>query len=548
MSPLASVRWRELRRSAGPPEIRIQLLGTFTLDTLVPHLGVALAEWGIIAEIGVGPYHQIVQECAGPDSETARFNPDVLVVWPRLEELGDGVDEVVTAIGSAPGQPVVVLPATPSDRPLGAGDAFSPSGMVATAARIREHARARLAGDAVAMCDADDIMRGVGESTAYDRRMEVLAGLPYTDRFLAAAGAALARTIRLAIRPANKGIVLDADGTLWGGVVGELGADGVDLGPGAGQAYLDFQRFLLELRADGVLLALCSKNTEADVWAAFKRPELHLRPEHLSAWRIDWRPKHVGIAEIADELGVGVDSLVLVDDNPAELAEVRAALPGLSAVLMPADPVRWRDMLHTGAFDRRPPTADDRARPLRMSQDCDRERLRRLVSPEEYLADLDIWVRVLRPGRADLHRLAQLVLKTNQMNLNGNRLSEPELDRLCRSGDHEVRMFEAGDRFGDYGQVGSYVLAFGARSARLHLFLLSCRAMGRGIERSMVADAFDVAARRGVERIMATTAETQRNEPCRTFFASIGVSRAGQVCALDRVEHPRYVTLRVHDE
>src|SRR5205085_4943656 len=129
-------------------------------------------------------------------------------------------------------------------------------------------------------------------------------------------GRSLARVVRLAVRSPLKAVVVDADGTLWSGAVGELGAAGVEPAD-----HLDFQRYLLGLRASGVLLVLCSKNIEDDVWAVFDRPDMVLRREHLSAWRIGWHAKHVAVTDIAAELGVAVHDLVLVDDNPAELAE-----------------------------------------------------------------------------------------------------------------------------------------------------------------------------------------------------------------------------------
>ncbi|OLF14428.1 hypothetical protein BLA60_04730 [Actinophytocola xinjiangensis] len=547
----AAARWRELLRSGRRPDVRVRLLGSFTMDAVLPHLGTALADLGVVAEITAGPFNQIVQECVDPRSETAALEPDVLVVWPRLEEFwGEGgLDEVASAATMAAGRLcarlVLVLPATPVDRPLGAGDASNPTGVAASAASARERVRAAVCdAPGAVLCDAEETVRAVGEQSAYDHRLGVLFGIPYTELFLAAMGQSLGRSVALALRPARKVVVVDADNTLWGGAVGEIGADGVDLGPGPGEAYLAFQDHLLGLRANGVLLALCSKNLEEDVWAAFSRREMRLRRDHLSAWRVGWRAKHEAITEIAAELGVGVDAVVFVDDSPAELAEATAALPGLATVAMPADPVWWRAAVDTAALDRLPPTADDMARPERLRQDRDRDQLRQTVAPEIYLKDLEIWVEARDPEPADHRRLAQLVLKTNQLNLNGDRLSGQRLAELCASPDHAVRLVTVGDRFGDYGQVGAYVLELGDRTtARLGLFLLSCRALGRGVERAMVADAFAVADRHGIGTILATVEERQRNEPARRFFTSLGC-RVGVESTVDAVDAPSYVSVR----
>lgn len=557
-----AARWRALRTGAGRDGIGVRLLGTFTLDTFVPHLGTALAELGVPADVTVGPFNRIVRECLDPDSETAAAAPDVLVVWPRLEDLWGGpvavpgtaavgerllraVDDLADAVGSRGGRRVVVLPAVPADRPLGAGDASSPHGVraLATAARQRLAERLGATGGTV-LCDAEDFVRAVGERLTHDRRMEQLAAIPYTDELFAEAGRALARAIRLTVRSAVKVVVLDADGTLWGGAVGELGAEGVALGPGPAASHLDFQRFLLGLRDSGVLLALCSKNVEDDVWEVFARPDMVVRREHLSAWRIGWQAKHIAVTELAAELGIAVNDMVLVDDNPAELAEAEAALPALRTVLMPADPPRWREAVTDPAFDRLPPNDDDRSRPLRLAQDREREQARHALTPRDYLGHLGIWATSRLSSPTDLPRLAQLVLRTNQMNLNGRRPSQDELARLRASRSHEVRLVEAGDGYGDYGQVGLFVLGFFDGTARLELFLLSCRALGRDVERMMLAEAFAVARSRDCESITATVEELPRNEPARLLFGRLGCAVPSQEATLTLVECPSHVEVR----
>jgi FkbH-like protein len=555
-------RWRELRAASGRDEISVRLLGTFTLDTFVPHLGVALTELGVPAEITVGPFNQIVRECLDPNSETAAKAPDVLVLWPRLEDLWGGpvavpgtrvirerllraVDDLIDAVGRRGGRHVVVLPSVPADRPLGAGDASSPHGVLALATAARQRlAEGLVATGGIVLCDAEDFVRAVGERSAYDRRLERLAAIPYTEGLFAEAGLAVARAIRLTVRSAVKAVVLDADGTLWGGVVGEIGAEGIELGPGPAASHLDFQRFLLGLRDNGVLLTLCSKNDEADVWKVFARPDMVMRREHLSAWRIGWRAKSVGVTQLAAELGIAVNDMVLVDDNPAELAEAEAALPALRTVLMPADPPLWRDAVADLAFDRLPPNDDDRYRPLRMAQDRERAQARRTLTPQDYLDHLGIWAAVKPASHADLPRMAQLVLRTNQMNLNGYRPSQDDLARLCTSRSHEVRLVEAGDRYGDYGQVGLFVLGFSGGEARLELFLLSCRALGRDVERMMLAEAFAVARARDCESIVAALEGLPRNEPARLLFGELGCAIASQEAVLTLVEYPSHVEVR----
>lgn len=558
-------RWREVQRSDEPAGLRIALLGTFTLDTFVPSLGVALAGRGTKVEIHLGPINQVVQECSDPSSSTAAFAPDVVVVWPRLEDLWgalgapltdphevylDPLRQVVThALEGARrmgARLVVVLPVIPQERVLGVGDAANPLGAYATATAVREHVRALCAGSSgTVVFDAEEVARTVGMSAGRDGRMAAVAGIPYSAALLEAVGVGLSRTVGLLTVAARKAVVVDADGTLWGGAVGEAGPDGLDFGPGQAAAHLDFQSYLLDLRRAGVLLALCSKNTEADVWPAFERREMRLRREHLSAWRIGWDAKSGAIREIAGELGIATDAVVFIDDNPAEIAQVRADLPEVGAVMMPADPTGWYEAIENASLlDRLPPTSDDRARTERVAHDRARRDLAQSMPPETYLKELEVWATARTARSADLMRLGQLVLKTNQMNLNGRRFGEHELREMSSRPDRSIRVIEAGDRFGDYGTVGCYLLVRRETAADLELFLLSCRVLGRGVEQFMMADASAQAASWGLGTVKAAVVPNERNEPARRFFAELGAGQEGVATPLRRVETPSHISVR----
>jgi FkbH-like protein len=188
-------------------------------------------------------------------------------------------------------------------------------------------------------------------------------------------------------------LVIDADNTLWGGFVGEDSPQGIDLGDsGPGEAYRAFQSFLLELRRSGLLLALCSKNDESDVWHSFSRPEMLLKKSHLAAWRINWQAKSRNLSEIAEQLRVGTDSLVLIDDSPVEIAEVKAALPEVACIRMPEDPVQWASEIQSaGVLDRLPPTSEDLRRATSYDEERQRQEVReQTTSAEEYLATIDV--------------------------------------------------------------------------------------------------------------------------------------------------------------
>ncbi len=558
------LRWQKIVRSERTPQLKVAVLSTFTVNSVAPYLGTALEDAGLPADVFLGPYNQVVQECLSDESETARYAPDVLVVLPRLEDVwvrrplplvddpktyGGELIEMAEACAAAAARwgaiLVFALPPVPESVPLGVGDASNPSGVHATAATVREEVRQRIAGrTGVLVADIEDAVRYVGGARAYNPPMLTVARIPFAEETFATLGQRLARLITLNQRAARKAVLVDADNTLWGGVVGEEGPAGIDLSDsGPGEAHRSFQSYLLELRRAGVLLAITSKNNEADVWEAFERREMVLKKEHFSAWKINWKPKSENIRELAGELGLAPDSFVLIDDSPVELAEVQAALPAVGLILFPSDPAGWLAAVQgSGLLDRLPPTAEDLRRAESYGQERARQEVaRRASSPEEFLASLGVKVRIFAPGPSDLPRLAQMVAKTNQFNLNCRRRDAAELAALLANPGYCVRVVQAEDRFGEYGVVGAYIVEICSDHAVLDTFLLSCRAMGRGIEEAMLADAIASLPSHCNSQLFATVEEQPRNQPARDFFRKAGCAVPGERCALSRVERPRHV-------
>jgi FkbH-like protein len=232
---------------------------------------------------------------------------------------------------------------------------------------------------------------------------------------------------------------------------------------------------------------------------------------------------------------------VFIDDNVAELAEVQAAFPEIACIQMPADPADWLNSIQsTGALDRLPPTAEDLMRASYYQQELQRAP-KRVTSSEAYLAQLHIEVAMFMPTMADIPRLAQLVAKTNQFNLNCRRRSTLELSRLCAEQDYVIRLIQARDCFGDYGIVGACIAKLNHDNMELDTFVMSCRAMGRGVEEAMLVDLFAVAAKHGRSKLVACVEECPRNEPARLFFARFGCETPG-VCHLLRCpQWPSYM-------
>ena len=536
-------RMKQLQQLKGP-STRVAVLASFTADPIAPYLGTALHDEGITVAVEIAPFDQIDQ-CLLDPSMLGDPAPDLLIVWARLEDsfaggpmpLVDGdaagvlerfavlAEHVVTRAVAGGTSVVVVLPAAGDVVPLGVGDAANVHGVSAVSHRVREALRFAVSGaPGVLVADADDVVRQLGSAAVFDHRRMALARVPYSEAAFAAMADRIARLVRVSMRGAAKVAVVDADNTLWGGVVGEDGADAIDLADnGPGVAFRSFQRYLLDLRRAGLLIALASKNNEDDAWEGFARGEMLLRREDLAAWRVGWEPKSAGIEAIADELNLGTASMVFVDDSGAELAEVASALPEVRGVQMPPDPVDWPAIARSGVFDRLPPTASDLARAGSYALETQRRTVRATTSLADYLASLGLIVRIFEPGQSDVARFAQLVAKTNQFTLGGDRHSEAQLTALLGNDRCAARLVEAVDAYGAYGVIGALIVRWEQEGpVRLDTFVLSCRAMGRGVEDAMLADAVRIARSVGTA-LTVRLVTTAKNTPIRRWLAGRGI-------------------------
>lgn len=362
----------------------------------------------------------------------------------------------------------------------------------------------------------------------HDPHAHDLGHIPFTSEGFAALGSALFRTFVALRRPPYKVIVLDCDDTLWRGACGEEGPLGVKLTP----AHAALQEFMIRQMDAGMLLCLCSKNNEMDVWAVFdQHPEMKLKRAHLAAWRINWSPKSANLQSLADELNLGVDAMIFVDDNPVECAEVRAHCREALVLQLPVEPGRWRTFLdHAWAFDHLRVTEDDRARTERIRENVQREQYRGQVSTlKDFITGLQLQVAVFEPAEDRLNRISQLTLRTNQFNFTTVRRSESELRRHLADGRNRCLAVQVQDRFGDYGLVGALLYAVKDDRFAVDTFLLSCRVLGRGVEHQVLAELGRRALEQGKAWVMIPFRPTPKNAPAWEFAQSVGAEFLRQV-------------------
>jgi FkbH-like protein len=352
----------------------------------------------------------------------------------------------------------------------------------------------------------------------YDPQGDKLGHVPFTELYFTALGSAIARRVYAIKAAPYKVIVLDCDNTLWQGVVGEEGVAGIAIPP----AVQILQQMIVAQQQAGMLICLCSKNNEADVLEVFEqREDMILQRQHLVNWRINWLPKSENLKSLAQELNLGLDSFIFIDDSPMECAEVRRHCPEVLTLQLPQLSEIPQFLQHVWAFDRLKTTAADQQRTELYRQNLERERFASSVTITEFLAGLELQVTISEPTPDQLDRVAQLTQRTNQFNFTTIRRTASELQQQLQTG-LECRIVEVRDRFGDYGLVGVMLFRYGSSQLQLDSFLLSCRVLGRGVEHQMLNHLGQLAQAQSLTTVAARYIPTAKNQPARNFLQTIG--------------------------
>jgi FkbH-like protein len=525
-----------------PPDSHIQsppklaIAASFTAEPLAETLAFWMKELGSPYDIRFAPYNQLFQQILDPGSLLARNRNGINVILLRVEDWtrfapGRGLDDLeadvrqfvglIDSAARSSATPLLLAICPPSPAFLGdpARAKFQ--------RRVEDLAASRLGGPgSLSVITMPELDRLYPVPEPHDPHADELGHVPYTPEFFAALGTLLARKVH-ALRVAPfKAIVLDCDDTLWSGICGEDGPEGVVLD----EPRRDLHAFMLAQRDAGMLLCLASKNNPRDVEETFRlHPEMPLRPQHFIASRVNWEPKSRNLRELADELDLALESVIFVDDNPKECSEAQAGCPDVLALALPAQPEDFPAFLrHVWAFDHPRITEEDRRRSDLYAQRVQRGRAEKQAgSLEDFLASLKLEVRIAPMSPGDLPRVSQLTQRTNQMNFTSIRRSEGEIRELVESGQDECLTVTVSDRFGSYGLTGVMIFVTSPEALSIDTFLVSCRALGRGVEHRMLARLGEIARERGVPAIDARFRRTERNQPAWLFLESVGTQEPG---------------------
>jgi FkbH-like protein len=384
----------------------------------------------------------------------------------------------------------------------------------------------------VFVLDYDTLVSRYGRERWHDEQKWLTVRLPIGAEFLNAFCSEWLRFLHPLCGRTGKVLVTDLDNTLWGGVVGEDGLTGIRLdGEYPGAAYRALQQAMLDLYRRGILLAIASKNNEPDAMQVFKEHRgMLLQPSQFSAMRINWRNKADNIREIAEELNVGLDSVVFLDDNPVERERVRRELPEVTVIELPADPMRYASTLRDVAmFERLTRSTEDSMRQEYYAQQRLRSELQRSSeSLEGFYRSLRQVVEIEPLKAKDVARAAQLTHKTNQFNLTTKRHTEAQLARIASSPDWDVYAVRVLDRFGDNGLVGVCITNRSGDTCEIDTLLLSCRVIGRTVESAILFFLTEQSRAKGIKLLRGRYARTAKNQPAASFYPDHGFEKVRQ--------------------
>ena len=533
--------------------LRLAVLSSHSVDHLVPSMRVAGLGRRVALSIHVGAYGQYRQALLLNDPELVAFAPQMVLlaldsqalvpalpVTASAEEAADAVARAVEDLrdlwrlcreryGAQPLQQTII-PQTPSV--FGSYDGLTPASPAALCAELNTLMRKAAREDGVLLLDiAWQLPPEVQGTPLFDPVRWHHAKQLINPVFAPLHGELVARVASAVVGTARKCLILDLDNTLWGGVVGDDGVEGLKLGQGSaeGEAYLGFQRYVAALAQRGVILAVCSKNDEAVARAVFDtHPDMVLACRDIACFLANWTDKATNIREIARRLNIGVDSLVFVDDNPAERAIVRRELPQVAVPELPEDSAYYAARLAAaGYFEAASLTAEDLKRNQSYAMNAERAALLDAATDMTgFLRSLEMRMTTRSLLDGDRQRAAQLVNKSNQFNLTTRRRTEQELTQVSAAPGTIGLTFRLGDRFGDNGLISVLVArrdeAWPDATLLIDTWVMSCRVLGRGVEDAALAALVAAAADRGVKALIGEYRPSGRNGMVQDHYAKLG--------------------------
>ncbi len=544
---------RKIKKFDLKPDIKVAYLSNYTIEPLSSYIEALSVKVGITTNSYISPYKQYYQELLSGDSGLYTYQPDVIFLSLILEEISKKitksylqlspkeieveqkqiVEHICDWIALAQEKTNALLLVSNFVRPVSVTAGISDTKLHISEISFYADLNQKLSDafkkeDRVFIFDIEKLSSQYGLKNALSKEFYYLAKIPWHEKFNLHIADEFIKYLASILNKTKKCLVVDLDNTLWGGVLGEDGINGIKIGTGdpVAEAYTDFQYWLKSLKNKGLILAICSKNNEHEVQELFlKRKDIPLELEDFSAIRINWNNKTENIAEIAEELNINVDSLVFVDDSDVECELVNQVLPQVDVIQVKGDPSGYSQILSSYPFfEKLVITNEDQDKSIQYKQNKDRERLKsKIDNLDKYLARLETRMQVFKAQNDSLQRVSQLFSKTNQFNLTTIRYNLSQIENFISSSEFELFLIKVSDKYGELGIVGLCLLKLTKEELEIDSFLLSCRVLGRGVETQFMnwlkSNCFK---QDGLTSITAKFIPTDRNMQTVTFFEDQG--------------------------
>ena len=543
---------RDAGRDLGPlVPFRLAMLSNSTVDMIIPALVATAARRGILLEPIQADYDQVAQEALNPHSKVNRSKPHAVLLaldyraLPLRHSFGDtkASFQVVQAVLGylkslrdgikASSNAVIIFQtfAPPVEWLFGSLDRTLPGTARNLICEINRELGKFVRGSGDVLLDVAGIAETVGLADWHDQQLWNLGKFAFSDMMIPLYADHVARTIAAIRGKSGKVLVLDLDNTVWGGVIGDDGLQGINVAQGdvRGEAHLAIQRLALDLRQRGVVLAVCSKNTDEAAREPFeKHPEMLLKLDHIAVFQANWNDKASNIEAIARQLSLGLDAVVFLDDNPVERGLIRSLLPQVAVPELPDDPVHFaRTLAAGGYFEAITFESEDLQRADFYQSNAKRAELQKQVGGvEAYLASLDMTI-TFQPfdatGRA---RIVQLINKSNQYNLTTRRYTDPEVIEAENSPEVFTLQVRLADIFGDNGMISVVICRLGEPGVwEIDTWLMSCRVLGRRVEHMVLREILAHARDAGVRKLVGIYLPTDRNKLVIDHYSKLGFAK-----------------------
>ena len=532
---------------SGLPGCKVAILG----DCATQHIAVALKGWGAEAglrfEVLDTDYNQIDAQTMDPQSEVYEFAPAWCVMANCTDKLYEHYclfpagnrsqfaetmrDRIVTvwqrlATNCAARVLQFNFPAW-DDRIFGDFGAKTPDSFAFQLRKLNYLlSESAAAHKNVFIVDLEGLQARLGENAVRDAKMYCIAKMPFRTDFLPFIAKQITDLILAASGSFKKCVVLDLDNTLWGGVIGDDGLDGIQIGElGLGHAFSAFQMWLKELKNRGIILCVCSKNNDDTAREPFlKHPEMVLRLEDISVFVANWEDKAGNIRHIQQTLNIGMDSIVFLDDNPFEREVVRSLITGITVPELPENPEEYVDYLRSlNLFETASYSEDDKLRTQQYQAEAQRVSLQNACgSYDDYLQGLEMVAEAKPFDRFHFPRIAQLTQRSNQFNLRTVRYTEQEIAAITEDDRFVTLYFTLKDKFGDHGLISTVIMEKQADTLFVSTWLMSCRVLKRGMEEFIVNKMLSTAASLGYQTVIGEYLKTPKNAMVANIYEKLG--------------------------